>query len=277
MTTERVTVGNVEIASVFDGVLRMHPSFLFAGIPPDMYTPALGDELGEEGTLPINRGGFLVRSSGRTILVDTGVGDKHPETRLDSQLLASLERLGVRPEEIDVVVNTHLHFDHVGWNCREHDGAYVPTFPNAEYWIARPEWEFWTEPTTIAEEGSHLATDVLPLKDSPQLRLIDGEAALTPELSLLPTPGHTPGHCSLAITSAGERAIILGDVAHHPLHLIRFWICAIDELPRTSRRTKRMLAERMIEEQLLVAAGHFTPNCFGRLVLADGRRAWQPL
>ena len=103
MTTERVTVGNVEIASVFDGVLRMHPSFLFAGIPPDMYAPALGDELGEDGTLPINRGGFLVRSSGRTILVDTGVGDKHPETRLESQLLASLERLGVRPEEIDVV------------------------------------------------------------------------------------------------------------------------------------------------------------------------------
>jgi glyoxylase-like metal-dependent hydrolase (beta-lactamase superfamily II) len=277
MTMERATVGNVEIASVFDGVLRVHPSFLFAGIPPDMYGPALEDERDEHGDLPINRGGFLLRSSGRTVLVDTGVGDKRPETRLESKLLASLGRLSVRPEEVDVVVNTHLHFDHVGWNCSERDGGYVPTFPNAEYWISRTEWEFWTDPATAAEEGPHLATDVLPLKDSPQLRLVDGEAAITPELSLLPTPGHTPGHCSVAIASAGERGIVLGDVAHHPLHLIRIWVAAIDELPRVSRRTKRALAQRMIEEQLLVAAGHFTPNPFGRLVLADGRRSWRPL
>ncbi len=276
MTTERVTVGSVEIVSVLDGIMPAHPSFLFAGIPPEMYTKALGDELAEDGTLPIKRGGFLVRSSGRTVLVDTGIGTKDPQTP-GGELLANLERLGVRPDEIDVVVNTHLHFDHVGWNCTERDGAYVPTFPKAEYWISRTEWEFWTDPAVVAEEGPHLTTNVLPLKDSPQLHLVEGEAALTPELSLLPTPGHTPGHCSLAVASAGERAIILGDVAHHPLHLVRIWIAAIDELPRVSRRTKRALAERLIEEQLLVAAGHFTPDSFGRLVRADGRRAWQPL
>ena len=78
------------------------------------------------------------------------------------------------------------------------------------------------------------------------------------------------------MASAGERAIILGDVAHHPLHLVRLWISAIDELPRISRRTKRALAERLVQEQLLVAAGHFSPGSFGRLVLADGQRAWQP-
>ena len=276
MTTERVTVGSVEIVSVLDGIMPAHPSFLFAGIPQEMYASALGDELREDGTLPIKRGSFLVRSSGRTVLVDTGIGDKNPQAP-GGQLMANLERLGVRPDEIDVVVNTHLHFDHVGWNCTERDGAYVPTFPNAEYWISRTEWEFWTDPAIVAEEGPHLATDVIPLKDSPQLRLVDGEAAVTPELSLLPTPGHTPGHCSLAVASAGERAIILGDVAHHPLHLVRIWIAAIDELPRVSRRTKRALAERLIEEQLLVAAGHFTPNSFGHLVRAGGRRVWQPL
>ena len=276
MTTERVTVGNVEIVSVLDGIMPAHPSFLFAGIPPELYTKALGGELREDGTLPIKRGSFLVRSSGRTILVDTGIGDKNPRAP-GGELLESLKRLGVRPDEIDVVVNTHLHFDHVGWNCTERDGAYVPTFPKAEYWISRTEWEFWTDPAIVAEEGPHITTDVLPLKDSPQLRLVDGEAAVTPELSLLPTPGHTPGHCSLAVASAGERAIILGDVAHHPLHLVRIWIAAIDELPRVSRRTKRALAERIIEEQLLVAGGHFTPDSFGRLVRADGQRAWRPL
>ncbi len=175
------------------------------------------------------------------------------------------------------MVNTHLHFDHVGWNCTERDGAFVPTFPNAEYWIARKEWEFWTDPDILNDEGPHLRTDVLPLKDSPQLKLVEGEAAITPELRILPTPGHTPGHCSLAVASAGEHAIILGDVAHHPLHLIRIWVAAIDELPRVSRLTKRKIAQRLIEQQALLAAGHFTPHNFGRLVLADGRRAWRPL
>lgn len=122
-----------------------------------------------------------------------------------------------------------------------------------------------------------MATDVLPLKDSPQLRLFEGEAAVTPELSMLPTPGHTPGHCSIGVASAGERAVILGDVAHHPLHLTRLWIASVDELPRVSRRTKRALAGRLIEEQTLVAAGHFSPGSFGRLVLADGRRVWEEI
>ncbi len=275
MSTERVAVGSVEIVSVTDGLMPAHPSFLFSGVPPAMYQAALGDgELTADGALPIKRGSFLVRSSGRTILVDTGIGDKNPQLP-GGELLSNLARLGVRPADIDVVVNTHLHFDHVGWNCLRSGGAFVPTFPNAEYWIARKEWDFWTDPAIIDEEGQHLRTDVLPLRDSPQLRLVDGEAAVTPELSLLPTPGHTPGHCSLAISSAGERGIILGDVAHHPLHLIRFWVAAIDELPRVSRRTKRALAERLIAEQALVAAGHFTPNSFGRLILVDGRRTWQ--
>ena len=275
MPVERVTVGNVEIVSVLDGIMPAQPSFLFSGIPPSMYEAALRDELTPEG-LPIKRGSFLVRSSGRLILVDTGIGDKNPNLP-GGELLSSLRTLGVAPDEIDLVVNTHLHFDHVGWNCVQRDGKLVPTFPRAEYWIGRKEWDFWTDPAILAEEGPHLTTDVLPLKDSPQLRLVDGEDAITPELTILPTPGHTPGHLSIAVTSSGEQAIILGDVAHHPLHLIRFWIAAVDELPRVSRRTKRQLAERLIAENALVAGGHFTPNSFGHLVLVDGKRAWRHL
>jgi len=273
---DRVTVGSVEIADVYDGVLEAHPTFLFSGIPPSMYEEALGAELVASGSLPIKRGGFLVRSSGKNVLVDTGVGLKNPRMQ-DSVLLQSLEKLGVRPNDVDVVINTHLHFDHVGWNCSERGGGYVPTFPNAEYWISRAEWDFWTDPLVLNEDGAHLKTDVLPLKDSPQLHLYEGEAAVTPELTLMPTPGHTPGHASVAVTSDGERAVILGDVAHHPLHLIRIWVCAIDESPRLSRRTKRKLAEMLVDQGALVAGGHFTPNSFGRLVMLEGRRAWAAL
>ena len=277
MTHERVTVGSVEIVCVSDGEMRAHPTFMFSGIPPEMYTPALGADLAGDGTFAVKFGSFLVRSSGRTVLVDTGMGAKSARSP-GGALLSNLEALGVGAEDIDVVVNTHLHVDHVGWNCIASDGGgYVPTFPNAEYWIARKEWEYWTDPVIVAEDGGYLLTDVVPLTESPQLRLVDGEAAITPELSLLPTPGHTPGHSSIAVASAGERAIILGDVAHHPLHLERLWIAAIDELPRVSRRTKRALAQRLIEEQLLVAGGHFAAGSFGRLVLADGRRSWRGL
>jgi glyoxylase-like metal-dependent hydrolase (beta-lactamase superfamily II) len=276
MSVERVNVGSVEIVSVIDGMLRGHPSFFFAGIPAEMYVPALGADLGEDGTVGVKFGSFLVRSSGKTVLVDTGAGARNPQVP-GGKLLANLEALGVRPEDVDVVVNTHLHFDHVGWNCVERDGAFVPTVPNAEYWIARDEWDYFTDPQIAAEEGEHIASCVLPLKDSGRLHLAEGEAAITPELSLLQTPGHTPGHRSIAIASGGERAVILGDVAHHPLHLIRIWVAAVDELPRVSRRTKRMLVQRLIEEQTLVAGGHFTPGSFGRFVSADGQRAWRPL
>ena len=272
MVTERVSVGSVEVISVIDGVMHGAPSFFFAGIPPELYTRALGDDL-QNGSMAVKFGSFLVRTSGKTVLVDTGAGSKNPAMP-GGQLLRNLEALGVKPEDIDIVVNTHLHVDHVGWNCTERDGAFVPTFPNAEYWVARTEWDYWTDPAILKEEGGHLVTDVVPLKDSPQLRLVDGEAAVTPELSLLPTPGHTPGHSSLAISSGGEQAIILGDVAHHPQHLVRIWIAAVDELPRISRRTKRALVERLIKEQILVAGGHFTPGSFGRFVMKDGRRAW---
>jgi glyoxylase-like metal-dependent hydrolase (beta-lactamase superfamily II) len=275
VAVDRISIGSVEIVSVTDGVMRGPPSFFFSGIPPELYTAALGDDLAEDGMIAVKFGSFLVRSSGKTVLIDTGAGVKNPVMR-GGELLTNLEKLGVKPDDVDVVVNTHLHIDHVGWNCQAGDGGYAPTFPNATYWIARKEWDFWTGPDVDGEEP-YMPTDVLPLKDSPQLYLADGEEAITPELSLLPTPGHTPGHTSIAIASGGETAIVLGDVAHHPLNLVRIWVASVDELPRVSRRTKRALLERLITEHIIVAGGHFSPHSFGRIVQVDGQRAWQPL
>ena len=170
MAIKRVNVGSVEIVSVTDGAMRGTPAYFFAGVTPDVYTPALGNDLREDGTFPIEFGRFLVRSSGRTILVDTGLGNKLPGGT-GGMLLENLKQIGVGPGDIDVVVNTHLHVDHVGWNCTGSGGGYVPTFPNAEYWISEQEWQYWTDPLIVEEEGGHLLTDVLPLKDSPQLKL----------------------------------------------------------------------------------------------------------
>jgi glyoxylase-like metal-dependent hydrolase (beta-lactamase superfamily II) len=279
MTIERVSVGSVEIMSVLDGEMRGPPSFFFSGIPPEMYRPALGDDLESDAygdSMRAKFGSFLVRSGGKTVLVDTGAGPRNPAMP-GGKLIDNLAAMGVRPEDIDVVVNTHLHVDHVGWNCSERDGAFVPTFPRAEYWISRVEWDYWTSPAIVAEEGPHLREGVLPLRDLPQLKLIDGEASITPELQVISTPGHTPGHVSVGVSSGGEQAIILGDVAHHPLNLVRIWLASVDELPRISRRTKRALVERLIKEQTLVCGGHFAPGSFGRFVMNDGQRTWHPL
>ncbi|MCH8064681.1 MAG: MBL fold metallo-hydrolase [Chloroflexi bacterium] len=141
MAIKRVNVGSVEIVSVTDGAMRGTPAYFFAGVTPDVYTPALGNDLREDGTFAIEFGSFLVRSSGRTILVDTGLGNKLPGGT-GGMLLENLKQIGVGPGDIDVVVNTHLHVDHVGWNCTESGGGYVPTFPNAEYWISEQEWQY---------------------------------------------------------------------------------------------------------------------------------------
>lgn len=140
MPVESVTVGSVEIARVTDGSMFGSPAFFFSGIPPDMYGPALGKDLTERGTVEVTFGSFVVRSSGKTILVDTGMGNKRGAP--GGLLPGNLKAIGLAPEDIDVVFNTHLHIDHVGWNCTERDGAFVPTFPNAEYWVAAKEWDF---------------------------------------------------------------------------------------------------------------------------------------
>lgn len=275
MAVEKVSVGSVDIASVSDGELVGPASFFFSGVPEAMYGPALGDEM-KNGDIRLKFGSFLVRSSSKLVLVDTGAGPHNP-LMPGGKLLDNLHSIGVSPADINIVVNTHLHIDHVGWNCDQRDGAFVPTFPNAEYWINRTEWDYWTDPTTAAEEGAHIAEGVLPLTNSPQLKLFDGEVTITPELKVILTPGHTPGHISVGVTSGSESAIILGDVAHHPLNLVRIWLASVDELPRISRRTKRALLERLIRDQTLVCAGHFMPDSFGRFVMADGQRRWQPI
>jgi glyoxylase-like metal-dependent hydrolase (beta-lactamase superfamily II) len=224
----------VEIVSVIDGEMRGPPSFFF-GIPRAVH--ARPGRRSPERQRPRQVRQLSRAGGGKTVLVDTGAGPRNPAMPAASSSVTS--RPSAEAGDIDIVVNTHLHVDHVGWNCSERDGAFVPTFPNAEYWIDRTEWDYWADPLNAAEEGAHITEGVLPLSESPQLRLIDGEVAITPELQLLSTPGHTPGHVSIGIASGGESAIILGDVAHHPLNLVRIWIAAVDELPRCAARSVR--------------------------------------
>jgi len=278
MASHMIRVGNVEIISLSDGALEFDLCNFFPTIPQEQWQPYEA-HLTEEHHVRFNLGSFLIRSDGRTILVDTGLGPKPvdaPEAPW-GQLLHDFEANGVRPADIDMVVMTHLHRDHVGWNLLMQGEKYTPTFPNARYWMSAIDWEACHRPD-VRDRFPNAPTCVWPLADLGLVEFMHGEHTLTRDLTALPTPGHTPGHMSILITSQGERALILGDAAHNPAQLQETdWVSRADMDPEVTRQTRRALVERLEREEIVVAAGHFPAPGFGKVVRLQGRRYWQVL
>jgi glyoxylase-like metal-dependent hydrolase (beta-lactamase superfamily II) len=279
MAKNAIRVGNVEIVSLSDGMLEFDLCNFFPTIPASdwgQYT----SHLTEEHKVRFNLGSFLIRTDGRTVLVDTGLGPK-PADAPDmpwGKLLHDFEANGVRPDEVDMVVMTHLHRDHVGWNLRSEGNRYVPTFPKARYWMSAKDWEACHEPKVQPERFPNAPSCVWPLAELGLVELMHGEHSITRELTAVPTPGHTPGHVSILITSQGERALVLGDAAHNPVQLQETdWVSRADMDPEVTRQTRRTLVDRLEREQITVAAGHFEAPGFGKIVRLDGRRYWQVL
>jgi glyoxylase-like metal-dependent hydrolase (beta-lactamase superfamily II) len=277
MAGEKVTIGNVEILSLSDGIMQFDLCNFFPSIPTEDWEP-YGDHLTEDHGLQINLACFLVRSDGHTLLVDTGMGPKpadSPDTPWGN-LLSSFQASGVRPEDVDMVVMTHLHRDHVGWNVQRRNGSYAATFPNARYYMSAKDWEASHNPELQAERFSNAPDCVWPLEDLGLIELVEGEQALTTELTTLPTPGHTPGHMSIMIDSQGQRGFILGDVLHNSVQVHETdWVSRADIDPDQTRITRRSVMERLERDGSLVAAVHLPAPGFGRVVRVEGRRSWQ--
>ncbi len=223
---------------------------------------------------------YVVRTERHTILVDTCVGNHKPRSARaawhmrDGPFLADLAAAGVRPEEVDFVLCTHLHVDHVGWNTRLLDGRWVPTFPNAKYVFARREYDFWEERLREAEaagggENSPFADSVLPVMESGQAVLVDMDHAIEDGVWLEPAPGHTAGSVVINLRSGGAHAALTGDVMHHPVQLIRpDWSSGFCEDKALSHRTRRAIIERYAETDTLVATAHFASPTVGHIVRA---------
>ena len=208
---------------------------------------------------------YVVRTPRHTVVIDTGVGNG--KTRAgssawhmrQSSYLDDLGAVGVTPEQVDFVLCTHLHVDHVGWNTRWKDGRWVPTFPKARYVIAGAEWEFWKyESDTGKEESGCIADSVVPVVEAGQARLVDGDFTVDEHLRLEPWVGHTPGHVCVRLTTSGGGAVFSGDLMHRTVQVAEpQWSSRFCYDPAQARATRRAFVERHADSGTLILAGHF--------------------
>ena len=218
----------------------------------------------EEGRLKMSIHSLVVETPKRRIVVDTGLGNDKQGRGIptwndrNGPFLQTLTDAGFPPDSIDTVLCTHLHVDHVGWNTKLVDGKWVPTFPNARYLFGKTEYEHWRDHSDEPYQAAVFQDSVKPIMDAGRAELIASDAQLTDEIRMIPTPGHSPGHMSLHITSDGEEGLLTGDVAHHPCQMAHLdWSSTADSDPKQSAATRRQLFSRFADRPVLVIGGHF--------------------
>jgi glyoxylase-like metal-dependent hydrolase (beta-lactamase superfamily II) len=283
---DKLQIGSVEISvardSYWEGTPATHLRDLANNeIPIDQFDPVMR---GADPTkvIPSRVLTFVVRSQGKTILLDAGVGGWGLWRFGDGHLLESLAAIDVRPEDVDFVVPTHLHIDHVGWNTRPTADGPVPTFTNARYLFQKLDWDYFTAPAFLNSErvdaSQMIRNTVIPLESTGLMDLIDSERVITDEVTLLHTPGHTPGSVTILVQSGPEAALLIGDAAHHPAQLSETdWSPTADIDPSLSARSRKGLVEQAQRLDAWLAGAHFREPgpVFGRIVPIDGRTVWQ--
>jgi glyoxylase-like metal-dependent hydrolase (beta-lactamase superfamily II) len=216
---------------------------------------------------------LLVEAPGLKLVVDTCVGNDRPReitggVALATPFLQDLGKAGWSRDGVDAVVCTHLHVDHVGWNTMLENGRWVPTFPKARYLIGRREYEFWCTHDD-AEQQTMLGDSIKPIFDAGLVQLVELDEMISPEIWLTPSIGHTPGHVSVIIESEGERAVITGDMLHHPSQMAHpEWLFG-DSDSKAAVLTRWRLFAEWADQPILVIGTHFAAPTAGH-ILRDG-------
>jgi len=290
MSTEsyRFKVGTFECMAVSDGAHTYAPptfpppaTFLFANAPKERLEQTLREhnlqpEQWVEWTSPYIC--LVVNTGKHQVLVDTGAGGLDPNT---GKLLRNLQAGGITPGDIDTVILTHGHPDHIGGNVVS-EGK--PAFPNAHFVIWKEEWDFWTSDLTELKVEEHLKELLLrtarknlpPIQD--QLDLVDHETEIVPGIRVVAAPGHTPGHMAVVIASDGEQLLYISDAVLHPIHVEQpEWYAAVDFAPRQVTITRRRLLNKAAAEKALVLAFHFPFPGLGHVIQRGEQWKWQPI
>jgi glyoxylase-like metal-dependent hydrolase (beta-lactamase superfamily II) len=249
----RLTLGDFELIAVSDGIYRLDGGAFFGVIPKVMWGKKV--EADAENYVPAGLNSVVVRTGQQTILIETGIGNKLPERLIKifgqpAKLLDNLSAAGVSPEDIDIVINTHLHFDHCGWNTMLQGGKIVPTFPKAKYYAPEGEWQhgrLQLERDAI----SYMSDNYDPLIQTGQMELLQGDREIVPGVSVETFPGHTQTMQAVILKSQGQTACYISDLIPTSAHIDLTWGMAFDLFPlQTIESRKRYYAQSIPEKWL---------------------------
>src|SRR5262245_16702450 len=274
-----IALGRIRISAVVERAGPTRPTWLLPDAVPEAVerhrawlSPHFVDD---KGRFLQSIHSFVIQAPGLTALVDTCVGNdkdrggRQPFHMMRTSFLEELGAAGFPPESIDLVLCTHLHVDHVGWNTRLDNGRWVPTFPHARHLFVRREWEHWSsEPAT--ETRQVMADSVTPVLEAGLADLVDMDHRVSDEIWLEPTPGHTPGHVSVRLRSIDREAVITGDLMHHPVQVAEpGWASHFDSDVELGRKTRRSFCERYADGPVTVLGTHFHHPTAGHIVRQD--------
>jgi glyoxylase-like metal-dependent hydrolase (beta-lactamase superfamily II) len=269
--------GELEFHLVSDGIVWVDPGGPFGLVPRALYRRIV--EPNQNHLIPQTLTCMLVRSEGKTILIDTGLGPKlDPKDeknwglmRAGGGLVNNLKALGISPSDIDLVICTHLHADHCGGNTRLEAGKLVPTFPNATYLVQRMEWADASHPDPRTR-GTYFAENFSPLVSEGRMRLLHGDQPITRHVRCAVTPGHTRGHQSVVLESGGWSGLFVSDMATFSVHMARAgWLTAFDVEPLENIRTKQRWQRWALEREAWLFFIHDPVKPVARLREQDGR------
>jgi glyoxylase-like metal-dependent hydrolase (beta-lactamase superfamily II) len=271
-----ISVGRVRVSTVVERAGPTRPRWLFPAVMPEAverHREWLAPHfLDDKGRFLQSIHTFVVQAPGLTMLVDTCVGNdkdrggRAPFHMMRTAFLDDLTAAGFPPESIDVVLCTHLHVDHCGWNTRREGDRWVPTFPRARHLFARREWEHWARERDD-DTLRIMADSVQPVLAAGLADLVEMDHRISEEVRLEPTPGHTPGHVSVRLSSGGWDAVITGDLMHHPVQMAEpQWQTTFDTDAAAAVKTRRAFCEQYADTPVTVLGTHFHHPTAGRIV-----------
>ena len=268
-------LGAFEIDVISDGTFALDGGSLFSVVPRVVWERYF--EPDEQNRIRIGLNALLVRTGRENVLVDTGIGYKWDARSLDrysirheTDILAELRRLGLEPEDIDIVINTHLHFDHAGTNTVERNGQVVPTFPRARYVVQRGEFEHALSPHE-RDRASYNPQDIKPVADAGQLELVDGDSEIAEGVRVIKVAGHNRDLQCVRIDSGDETAFMFADLLPTTAHVPPAWVMSFDLYPVETLEQKKRLIPQAIDEDWVCVFEHDPRTPLGRLRDRDGK------
>jgi glyoxylase-like metal-dependent hydrolase (beta-lactamase superfamily II) len=272
-------LGAIEIYALSDGTFGLDGGQMFGVVPKVLWEKKLPAD--ERNRVRLGLTCLLVRTGKYNVLIETGIGDKFDAKRTEiynidhsPNLLDNLSRHGLSVEDVDVVINSHLHFDHCGWNTRREGAEIVPTFPKARYFMQRAEWEHALHPNE-RDKASYIEEWFAPAE--PQTVFVEGACEIVPGIRVELAPGHIRDMQCVWVESEGRSACFISDLVPTHAHLPFPWIMAFDLYPMETLASKKRLLPRLAEQGTLVVFPHDAEVPWGRLKETEGKLAFQPV